>query len=213
MASNVPRSIITHNQRVCRLYKRATRALEDIFVNDRSRFRFEAVLLRERFDVNLGGISDCWFLASLAHLAEADEAFCRVVPGDQSFSQGKYCGMFRFRFFRFGEWVEVVVDDRLPTRNGKLIYLRSQDENEFWSPLLEKAYAKFYGSYKALEGGDTIESAVDFTGGVPETMDISNLQMKQERLFNLLRKAYSNNAFMFCSLRVNLNLSVFLRFH
>ena len=168
---------------------------------------------RDRFDVNQGEISDCWFLASLAHLAEDEEAFCRVVPGDQSFSQGKYCGMFRFRFFRFGEWVEVVVDDRLPTRNGKLIYVRSQDENEFWSPLLEKAYAKFYGSYKALEGGDTIESAVDFTGGVPETMDISNLQMKQEILFNLLRKAYSNNAFMFCSLRVSYNLSVFLIFY
>ena len=79
----------------------------------------------------------------------------KVIPKGQTCNGRGYMGIFRFKFWQFGQWEEVVIDDRLPTRKdvgdmySELIYLKSNEEKEFWGALMEKAYAKLLGnSYK-----------------------------------------------------------------
>lgn len=88
---------------------------------------------------------DCWVVSAIACLTSPDhrELFRRVVPADQGFQDGWYAGIFRFNFWHFGRWVEVVVDDQLPTYRGQLMFVHSWHKNEFWAALMEKAYAKW----------------------------------------------------------------------
>ena len=87
-------------------------------------------------------------------------------------------------------------------RNGKLIYLRSNEPNEFWASLIEKAYAKFYGSYAALVAGGPLVAAVDFTGGIPQKITIEENQSdeKNTSLLQTLQIASANEAFISTSL-------------
>ena len=82
-------------------------------------------------------------MAAISCLCQYQDLLKRVIPDGQSFSAAKgYCGMFRFNFWVFGKWKEVIVDDLLPTKNGRLLFMHSPEQNEFWSALMEKAYAK-----------------------------------------------------------------------
>ena len=106
-------------------------------------------------DLYQGALGDCWFIAGAVTMATQPELFQRVIPEDQSFEPGKYCGMFRFIFWRYGRWIEVVIDDRLPvdTFNSLLFCSNKKFPDEFWCALIEKAYAKVNGCYEFLDGG------------------------------------------------------------
>nr|XP_020480173.1 calpain-1 catalytic subunit-like [Monopterus albus] len=106
-----------------------------------------AVFVDETFgttDVCQGKLSDCWVMASLSCLTLHPYMFAKVVPPNQSLSKS-YAGIFHFKFWQYGEWVEVVVDDRLPVRQGRLL---------FW--------------------GNTEEALEDFTGGIAYSKDVSS---------------------------------------
>lgn len=160
-------------------------------------------------DLQQGSLGNCWFVAAVSCLAGDPSIWKKVIPSpeeqDWPRSGSPHSGIFRFRFWRFGRWVEVVIDDRLPTSGGELIFCRPGHKgNVFWCSLLEKAYAKLIGNYEALDGGSTAEALIDFTGGVSEAISLEeNYKTDEEKkkLFKSLMKAHSRASLISAAIR------------
>lgn len=131
-------------------------------------------------DIAQGGLGDCWFLSALSSLAQPlpeesplkikEVAINRVIQTEFNCSdEAKDRGIYRFKFFRLGEFVDVIIDDKLPTRKRA----SPSESNEWWVPLCEKAYAKFSGSYDKIIGGNTCWALTELTGGI--TVEMKNL--------------------------------------
>ncbi|KAK6170879.1 hypothetical protein SNE40_019169 [Patella caerulea] len=151
-------------------------------------------------DITQGNLGDCWFISAISILATNETLFERVVPHDQVIDET--LGVFVFNFWINGDWQEVIIDDRLPTYvNGHLVYSKNLKEtNEFWCPLMEKAYAKLYGSYLALNGGLSVNALVDMTGGISERFVLRpkdySRRYKPEFLADVLLQCNTMNTLM-----------------
>ncbi|XP_067223518.1 calpain-1 catalytic subunit-like [Chanodichthys erythropterus] len=147
-----------------------------------------------RFDFIQGRLGNCWFLASVGALTFQKRIMKQVIQDDQNFSVD-YAGIFHFKFWRFGSWVDVVIDDKLPTIDGRLVFVQSKTANEFWPALLEKAYAKVCGSYADMDAGNISEAIMDFTGGPHMTIKLSEAS---DKLWDAMRRASQSESLMGC---------------
>ena len=100
-----------------------------------------------------------------------------LIPSDNLDQENMNIGAYHFRFWKLGHWYDVTIDDFLPiNKSGELIFSYNNSyPNEFWLPLLEKALAKFMGSYDELEGCNFENTALILSGGVHETYSISDV--------------------------------------
>ena len=115
------------------------------------------------------------FLSALSVVAERHDLCVRLFESTATDEKG---GAYGIRFFLDGDWTTVRVDDRFPitaaprrahlATASKVAYGRcvseTTGETMLWASLLEKAYAKAHGSYKAISGGEISEALLDLTG-------------------------------------------------
>ena len=133
-------------------------------------------------DVFQGTLHDGWFLSAVSILAasggvgdnEVDELVGNLFINKAS--DVSETGAYAVQFYKNSQWETVVVDDWFPvlapeykaTKCAGAAFAHSKDFEELWVPVLEKAYAKYYGSYAALENGYVQHALTALTGAESE---------------------------------------------
>mmetsp|Transcript_119679 Transcript_119679/g.381968 ORF Transcript_119679/g.381968 Transcript_119679/m.381968 type:complete len:610 (-) Transcript_119679:14-1843(-) len=128
-------------------------------------------------DILQGALGDSWLLAAMATLSEHEGAISSLFLTPEVDPRGKY----RVKLFdpQESKWKTIVVDDHIPclidpaapdgVRRGTdgipVAKFARPNGKEAWAMILEKAFAKFCGSYCAIEAGITEWAIVCMTGG------------------------------------------------
>lgn len=99
-------------------------------------------------DIKQQACGDCYLLSAFSVLGNnfTREKFIFVDSEDEWKKVGAFC----IRFYEDGKESIVVIDDFLPERDFNPVFARSIDRDELWVSILEKAYAKKYGSYSII---------------------------------------------------------------
>ena len=131
---------------------------QDIFKGDYELFRGI-----DPTDIRQGALGNCYFLCALASLAEYPDLVRRLFDYDNLTPNGIQSVWLNIN----GVWQRFILDEYFPTvdrRNGPELAFSKTDDKELWVLLLEKAYAKAYGSYWEIVGGDPVHALRDLTG-------------------------------------------------
>lgn len=70
-------------------------------------------------------------------------------------------------------------------------------------------FPRMFGCYEALDGGNTADALVDFTGGVSEPLDLMENGLKEDEekrneLFERVLKVHNRGGLISCSIRVRI---------
>lgn len=102
------------------------------------------------------------FYSSLAALAEFPQAVKDCFVGDEDRYSPQ--GVYEVRLYKEGIEEIIQLDDYIPCYPLKGPIYSKANGHELWVLLLEKAFAKYNGSYATLAAGKPFEALIDLTG-------------------------------------------------
>lgn len=114
-------------------------------------------------DISQGILGDCWYIASLQAVAQADPSVIEEAITDNG------NGTYTVRLYRDGNPVYITVTtDQVVAQadgyEGERPFARSTDPDEMWPAIMEKALASYEGSYGAIETGSGSRGLEIITG-------------------------------------------------
>ncbi|KAG5188256.1 hypothetical protein JKP88DRAFT_178082 [Tribonema minus] len=122
-------------------------------------------------DIQQGAVGTCYLLGALASLS-AHTGHLESIFVAHDFE----AGVVAVRFFNHNSWKYVIIDDIIGcNEDGSIAYSHCKDKNEFWLPLIEKAWAKLHGCYEYTHYGHTHHALMDMTGGCND--EVGHLQL------------------------------------
>ncbi|KAJ9579744.1 hypothetical protein L9F63_004581 [Diploptera punctata] len=152
-----------------------------------------------------GNLGDCWLAAAIESLRHDNnkQAFEKVVQGELT-----------YKFWQEGDYNREIIlqSNAIPVNDaGEPEFMRSIDGTEYWGILLEKAYAKWVGSYEGLTGGFWSDAMQSFTGGVIERIKLQD--RAPENLFNIMLQSFQNGSSLCCIIKKDINEQEMERYH
>jgi len=158
-------------------------------------------------DIEQGLLGVCYFLAAISAVAEFPSRVQRLFLNSRANQKGVY----GLQFYSQGVPVEITVDDYIPcaiqgpNNTLKPIFSRPRG-NELWVLLVEKAWAKLFGSYSMVEIGISDE-AFEYILGVPSFLYLIEHQ-STDRVWKRIYSADKKNYIISASTQSDLDKSL-----
>ncbi|CUG89982.1 calpain-like cysteine peptidase, putative [Bodo saltans] len=144
-------------------------------------------------DIDQGQLGDCYLMCAMACASE----YPALVKDLFSPQQVPQLGIYRVRLCKNGWWQVTTIDDLLPINPVTRLpaYAKNREEpHELWVSLIEKAYAKLYGSYAAIRAGDPAHALADLLGFPFERFSqLAQWQNDKDSFFEYLMQCNAEN--------------------